>query len=53
MFCTKCGTDNSTDARYCYNCGTALPQDTLMPSELPHVTEDSKVTDSIHESGQT
>lgn len=52
MFCTKCGTDNSTDARYCYNCGTALPQVAPMPSELPHVTEDSKVTDSIQEPGQ-
>ncbi len=53
MFCTKCGTDNSTDARYCYNCGTALPQVAPMPSDSPHVTEDSKVTDSIQESGQT
>lgn len=52
MFCTKCGTDNSTDARYCYNCGTALPQVAPMPSELPHVTEDSKATDSIQEPGQ-
>ena len=53
MFCTKCGTDNSTDARYCYKCGTALPQVAPMPSALPHVTEDSKVTDSIQEPGQT
>ena len=52
MFCTKCGTDNSIDARYCYNCGTALPQVVLMPSELPHVAEDSKVTDSIQKPGQ-
>jgi len=53
VFCTKCGTDNSTGARYCYNCGIALPQVAPMPSELPHVTEDSKVTDSIQEPGQT
>lgn len=53
MFCTKCGTDNSTDAHYCYNCGTALPQVMPMPSALLHFTEDSKVTDSIHESGKT
>lgn len=53
MFCTKCGTDNSTDARYCYKCGTALPQVVPMPSALPHVTEDTKATDSIQESGQT
>ncbi len=32
MFCTKCGTDNSTDARYCYKCGTATAgQDTQGP----------------------
>jgi hypothetical protein len=53
VFCTKCGTDNSIEARYCYNCGTALPQATPMPLASPHDTEDSKVTDSIHESGQT
>jgi hypothetical protein len=53
VFCTKCGTDNSTDARYCYNCGAALPQVAPLPSELPYFTEDPKVTDSVQESDQT
>ncbi|MBD5805236.1 hypothetical protein AZOA_46860 [Azoarcus sp. Aa7] len=53
MFCSKCGTDDSTDARYCHNCGAALPQDTRMPSELPQVANVSKVTNSIHNSDQT
>ena len=52
MFCTNCGTNNSTDARYCYKCGTALTHGASKPPELPHASEDSIVTDSIQEHGR-
>lgn len=52
MFCTKCGTDNSTEAHYCYKCGTSLSQVVPNLIELPHVNEDSQVTNSIQETRQ-
>lgn len=53
MFCTKCGTDNSADAHYCFNCGTELPQVTQIPSKLVDITDEPKVIDSIQEPSPT
>jgi hypothetical protein len=35
VFCTQCGTNNSTEARYCYKCGASLTRDESTPTELP------------------
>lgn len=50
MFCTKCGTDNSTEAHYCYKCGVLLPQDESPPTVLQRPGEVPKVTNSVQES---
>lgn len=46
MFCTKCGTNISTDAHYCYSCGTVVPEVAPLPSEPPNFAEDSNLSDS-------
>lgn len=50
MFCTKCGTDISTEVRYCYKCGASLLQDEPPPTELPHSSEAPQETSSVQES---
>lgn len=49
MFCTKCSTENSTTALYCFNCGTELPQLAQKASELSRTTGESKSIGSIQE----
>ena len=43
MYCSKCGEQNPDDSKFCYNCGTALVQETTAPQptqELrPHVIQ--------------
>lgn len=50
MFCMKCGTDNSTEACYCYMCGASLPQVVAPPTESPHFSEAPQETSSFQES---
>lgn len=38
MFCTQCGHNNSTNARFCYNCGIQIPHTEAKVAE-PHATE--------------
>jgi len=43
MYCSKCGANNSTEARYCFNCGTLLSHISSHPGELkplPKVSEE-------------
>ena len=35
MFCSQCGTENSTNAKYCSNCGDKLVTDTVTSSKIP------------------
>lgn len=50
MFCMKCGTDNSTEACYCYMCGASLSQVVAPPTESPHFSEAPQETSSFQES---
>jgi sec-independent protein translocase protein TatA len=34
-FCIQCGAPNLTEARFCNQCGTKLPENTIKPSGLP------------------
>jgi len=35
MFCPKCGKEAAAGARFCENCGTALPADPAQPGSAP------------------
>ena len=35
MFCTQCGTNNTTDARFCQKCGHAIPQQQDQSADAP------------------
>lgn len=35
MFCTQCGTNNTTDARFCQKCGHAMPQQQDQLADAP------------------
>lgn len=53
MFCTKCSTENSTEAHYCYNCGTKLSPTEVTPVESPHTRKSTEATDSDQNFHQT
>ncbi|SFP53512.1 hypothetical protein SAMN05216229_103160 [Geopseudomonas sagittaria] len=42
LLCAKCGTDNSTEAGYCYKCGTQLSQVESPSAGLLHLRETVK-----------
>lgn len=52
MFCTKCGTDNSAEARYCYKCGISLTGGEFSSIDLPHIEKAHKAANSNRISNQ-
>lgn len=49
MFCTKCGTKNPEDAKFCYKCGSEMYADKTKPIvEDATVTTDGIVTEDVN-----
>ena len=41
-FCPECGTENPPNAKFCYECGIRLSEDTNSAEKIPETSEDSQ-----------